>query len=127
MPPLRGHSETLRSVAFFPSGSKIVSASEDSTIRVWNVNNVGVDEPVIGAVPLTPEPRWPAGTTAKMPEYKGWIMGPRGQLVMWVPPEYRKFLHISQSTHQLIIGKGKVSLSLDDCTLGRDWTKCYRP
>ncbi|KIL57443.1 hypothetical protein M378DRAFT_41812, partial [Amanita muscaria Koide BX008] len=38
LPPLRGHDNWVRSVAFSHDGSKIVSGSTDKTIRVWNAN-----------------------------------------------------------------------------------------
>ena len=33
---LKGHSNGVVSVCFSPDGAKIVSASQDSTVRVWN-------------------------------------------------------------------------------------------
>ena len=30
------HSDTIRSVAFSPDGTKIVSGSDDKTIKVWD-------------------------------------------------------------------------------------------
>src|SRR5580658_731106 len=34
---LRGHKSTIRCVAFSPDGSRVVCGSEDSTIRIWDV------------------------------------------------------------------------------------------
>ncbi|CAG8549567.1 13029_t:CDS:2, partial [Acaulospora colombiana] len=34
---LRGHSDDVRSVSFSPDGSKIISASDDTTMRIWDV------------------------------------------------------------------------------------------
>ena len=36
LPPLRGHDDWIRSVAVSPDGSKIISGSDDKTIRVWD-------------------------------------------------------------------------------------------
>jgi len=34
--PLRGHQGTVRSAAFSAEGSRIVSAGQDGTVRVWD-------------------------------------------------------------------------------------------
>ena len=38
LPPLQGHNDSVNSVAFSPDGSKIISGSDDMTIRVWNAS-----------------------------------------------------------------------------------------
>jgi WD40 repeat protein len=38
LPPLRGHDNSISSVDFSPVGSKIVSGSDDKTIRVWDAS-----------------------------------------------------------------------------------------
>jgi WD40 repeat protein len=39
---LRGHSDYLRSVAFSPDGTRLVTASHDGTARVWRADGAGV-------------------------------------------------------------------------------------
>ena len=34
---LKGHSDTVRSVSFSPDGRRIVSGSQDNTLKVWDV------------------------------------------------------------------------------------------
>ena len=36
---LSGHTDGVRSVAFSGDGSKIVSGSEDNTVKLWSVDN----------------------------------------------------------------------------------------
>ncbi|EMD37022.1 hypothetical protein CERSUDRAFT_124014 [Gelatoporia subvermispora B] len=57
--------------------------------------------------------------------FTGWIKGPRGELLLWIPPEYRKCLYGPRNT--LVIGTGAVSLDMRHYVHGTDWTKCYTP
>ena len=37
MYPSSGHSKDVRSVAFSPDGTKVVSGSLDNTVKIWNI------------------------------------------------------------------------------------------
>ncbi|EMD37025.1 hypothetical protein CERSUDRAFT_124016 [Gelatoporia subvermispora B] len=54
-----------------------------------------------------------------------WVKGPHGELVLWIPPEYRKYLYGPRNT--LVIGTGAVPLDMRRYVHGPDWTKCYTP
>ena len=43
---LSGHEGWINSVAFSPDGSKIVTGSEDRTIRIWDIQGIPVGEPI---------------------------------------------------------------------------------
>ncbi|EMD34647.1 hypothetical protein CERSUDRAFT_75593 [Gelatoporia subvermispora B] len=55
--------------------------------------------------------------------WTGWIKGPCGELVLWVPPEYRKHLHELRSV--FVIGIRGVSIDLRRYVHGAEWTNCY--
>jgi len=42
----RGHSRSISSVQFSPDGTSLVSASYDTTVRVWNTNQSTSDQPL---------------------------------------------------------------------------------
>ena len=39
--PLKGHTESVTSVAFSPDGRHIVSGSDDKTIQIWDAQTGG--------------------------------------------------------------------------------------
>ena len=56
----------------------------------------------------------------------GWIVGPKGQLLLWVPLAYQKSFLYTPWTH-LIIPRGSVELDLSKLAHGLAWHKCYTP
>ncbi|EMD32084.1 hypothetical protein CERSUDRAFT_38034, partial [Gelatoporia subvermispora B] len=52
-----------------------------------------------------------------------WITGPRGELVLWIPEEYRSGLWWPRTT--LVIGGSRVILDMSRFVHGEDWTSCY--
>ncbi|EMD36926.1 hypothetical protein CERSUDRAFT_155292 [Gelatoporia subvermispora B] len=55
----------------------------------------------------------------------GWVYGPQGELILWIPPEYRG--HLYGPRNILVIGTWTVSLDLCRYVYGEEWTKCYTP
>ncbi|KAF8197182.1 quinon protein alcohol dehydrogenase-like superfamily [Mycena galopus ATCC 62051] len=119
MEPILGHTDWVTSVIFSPDGMRIVSGSDDKTIRAWNamtgvptVDNFtsATDDFSIGAVTL------PHGQDS-------WIRGPRNQLVMWVPPEYRSFLQLEPTF--VASASPRVIVDMGHLVQGTDWGKCW--
>ncbi|EMD36792.1 hypothetical protein CERSUDRAFT_38023, partial [Gelatoporia subvermispora B] len=52
-----------------------------------------------------------------------WTTGPRGELVLWIPEEYREGLWWARNLH--VIGRSKVTYNLKAFVHGTDWTQCY--
>ncbi|KZT67318.1 WD40 repeat-like protein [Daedalea quercina L-15889] len=53
----------------------------------------------------------------------GWILGSRGELFLWIPPEYRSSLWWPRTT--AIMGAHPVQLDLSRFTHGMVWTDCW--
>lgn len=115
---LHGHVGLVRSVVFTSDGGSIVSCADDGTIRVWEVQNTWspslnvIDDPV--AALTSTGLRW------------GWLLGPSGELLLWVPQEYRAYLQVPPC--RLVIGPRRIVVSTDPGGLhyGENWTKCWR-
>ena len=56
----------------------------------------------------------------------GWIVGPSGHLLLWVPPSYRLIAFYSPWT-RLVIPKGIPELDLSKMVHGTTWHECYSP
>jgi len=114
---LRGHSGTVRSVAFTGDSRFVISGSKDSTIRKWDVHAV-CRSSESGTDPVT------ALKSATLE--KGWLVGGSGELILWVPAEYRRYLQTG--LYALVIAKSRVVIGVRDDGLhaGLDWTSCWR-
>lgn len=109
---LAGHSNTVRSVAFTPDGCSIVSGSYDNTIRVWSCIEPSRESLVSN------------GDVAALFQYAtlndGWLRTRFGELLLWVPAEYHKFLYNPKGS-RVVIQVGKNGLHQGD-----SWTSCWR-
>ncbi|KAF8756903.1 ribosomal large subunit assembly [Rhizoctonia solani] len=98
-----------------PDSTRILSGSEDKTIRVTDVK-------LAQSVTENLEPnfqRW------KMRE-DGWVVDDLSRLLVWIPAELRVAL-MWPETKLLISSKGYIQLNFDNACLGEDWEECYRP
>jgi len=111
---LHGHHGYVRSIAFTPDGQSIVSGAYDGTIRIWDlatVSSPSSNDLITSLVSTSLE--------------DGWVLGPSGELLLWVPADYRAYLQIPGRT--LVIGKHRVIINASgDLHRGENWTKCWR-
>jgi len=114
---LHGHRRPIRSIAFTPDGQSILSGAEDNTIRVWDLAAVPPPSSKCSNDLLTSL----VSTSLK----DGWVLGSSGELLLWVPDDYRAYLQIPG--HTLVIGKHRVIINASgDLHRGESWTKCWR-
>ena len=117
--PLRGHSDSVMSVAYSPSGRHIVSGSRDSTIRVWDSFAHLSIQPISSCDPVHTQ-------FCAQADSDGWVRDPEGGLLYWVPPDYREDLHApSLLTIHLTPDIQTVSLSFEDVAFGKSWTQIF--
>ncbi|KIN98759.1 hypothetical protein M404DRAFT_156989 [Pisolithus tinctorius Marx 270] len=107
--PLEGHIDGIRSVAFSPDEKRIASVSGDTTVRVWENEMFTMDAMLGAAVKLHDD---------------GWIKGPKGQLLLWVPPKLRRPFYSVWT--KVVIPRGCcIELDLSQMVHGREWCKCF--
>ena len=153
--PLQGHTSSVNSVAFSPDGRHIVSGSCDETIQLCNAQMAGgqvgnaLKEQTSKSLSSTLSPIHFSSSAAHALhdvhslfvdmsivkgdfrdlvhlQNDGWIMGPKGKLLLWVPPSYHKIFHHTPWTH-LVIPRGIPELDLSKMAHGPTWHKCYTP
>ncbi|KIL55742.1 hypothetical protein M378DRAFT_90412 [Amanita muscaria Koide BX008] len=144
---LKGHTDWVRSVAFSPDNGRIVSGSFDHTIRCWNATTgQQVGFPLRGHIGLvsstifSPDGKFilSSSTDVTMRVWEaeldnlqslehlnsdGWIIGPEGRLLLWVPVPFRKLLHTPATV--LVLPQQAVELDLSMMAHGNKWTNCF--
>jgi len=115
---LHGHRAPVELLGFTDSGS-LVSCSTDGIIRVWDVSAAG------SLLPEDAEEGTLALSGAKLED--GWLTGPSGKLLLWVPAEYRPYL---QRPPRIFRADGDqcviVKTGSEGWHRGQDWTSCWR-
>ena len=98
---LRGHDGRVNSVTFTPDGQSIVSVSYHSAIRKWDVFKACRLDSERAGKPFA------VFTSATFND--GWLVGSSGELYLWVPAEYRKYLQSTPCVLQ--ISRSRVVIS----------------
>ena len=140
--PLQGHTN-----AFSPDGRHIVSGSDDQTIQICHAQmggQIGVNGPTgINFPPITFSSLTTHALTHTQslftnlpPDVKGdcrdlvhfqddgWIVGPSGRLLLWIPLPYHSHFKYTPWIN-LVIPKGFIELDLSRMCHGSIWHKCY--
>ncbi len=114
---LFGHSDGVSSVAFTPDGKNLVTSSWDGTIRVWDFGLILQDDRVYDEL---------CDKSVKVQDSipdDGWIRSKEGDLLLWIPQEYRHGLKDRSLYTIPWVAKSPVKLDCTKFCHGKDWTK----
>ncbi|EIN05908.1 hypothetical protein PUNSTDRAFT_74221, partial [Punctularia strigosozonata HHB-11173 SS5] len=149
--PLRGHTHEVRSVAYSSDGSRIVSGSDDGTVRLWDAESGDpIGEPLVGHDGIVHSVAfcfndeyvisgsmdgtvriWGVGTPSVAvlraswrSADEGWILGPNDERLLWVPQHSR--WNLWQPASRLFLPSEETTmLNLRDFVHGKRWAECY--
>ena len=113
---LVGHSHAVVSATYSLDRGRIFSGSQDGTIRIWNSdptkrNYVEEIEQELSSLPLV----------------DGWIKSATGELLLWVPPEYRNGIRdMCEVCFPADAPNGPVRLDWSKLAKGEEWTCVLR-
>jgi WD40 repeat protein len=112
------HAEAVNSVLFSPDGKKMASCSNDRTVRIWDMEDILEHR-------TTELPQIPHFPHSFKIQSDGWIVGPKGELVLWVPPAHR--VGLRRQGNIAVIGAHVTQLDFSNCAhLGSEWARCYK-
>jgi len=129
--PLRGHTDQVRCVAISPDGERIVSCSDDVTIRVWDLESfTQLQSSESPAILLSSDtrhalcfpPSFLQASIPLVPNEEGWIVGPDGQLLLWVPASLYPVVHVPKLL--LVISNDVLKVDLSRFAHGESWRNC---
>ena len=110
---LTGPNDSAKSVAFAPNGRSIVSGSFDKKIHIWTLSKID-SSPRKDSVDA-------AETLESAMLVNGWLKGPAGELLLWVPTQYYQYMFgMRGGGSGLHIGVGDVGYHR-----GESWTSCW--
>ncbi|QRV94656.1 Vegetative incompatibility protein HET-E-1 [Ceratobasidium sp. AG-Ba] len=134
MAALEGHTQSVRLVQFSPDGSRIVSCSNDNTLRLWTVPSkkelnkwkpAHTYQSLAHSTNVNSTPSRPASQYWTINK-DGWVTDLQCRHIIWVPPELRVYL-LRPRNDVLISAKGSFKLDFEGSSLGELWIGCYKP
>ena len=148
--PLQGHTDQVQSISFSPDGRHIVSDSGDGTVcqvdaqtgdlmdnnrqrtKLTTIEFLSIcfsSSPTHALhhasslfIDMSDDMEDPKGLVHLQND--GWIVGPNGKLLLWIPSSYRSMYFYAPHTN-LVIPKGGPELDLSRMAHGPNWHKCY--
>jgi len=115
---LYGHMSPVISATFTLDGKAVVSCSYNGTVRVWDVNLTG------SAPPANPDD--PVAVLGTATLNHGWLVGASGELLLWVPADYCRYISVLSCTQPIIRHHFAVTIEIRNRNNGANWTSCWR-
>ena len=106
------------SILFTPDCRFIAAGHGDNTICFWDVDRILAIEDTLNNLN-------PIEALAIIGLTDGWLVGPSGELLLWVPYDYQTYLQVPVCT--TLIARHRVVITADASGLhaGEDWIKCW--
>ncbi|KAF8300447.1 hypothetical protein DL93DRAFT_2173431, partial [Clavulina sp. PMI_390] len=125
--PLTGHGEWVTSVAFSSDGALLASASNKTIQLSITPQNL------FASYIHVPHHNQPFNMFISTSSWhntlqNGWLKGPHGELVLWIPATYGTVPYHPQLV--AILGRDTPPvphIKVDKLVLGTDWVKCHTP
>ena len=113
-----GHQKAVALLGFTSDGASLVSRSDDGTIIVWDANTASFT--------FSQSAEIDSNTLSVASLREGWLRGPSGELLLWVPAEYNSYLHRSRYMRRVDGQCVVVRTTSDGWNRGFTWSMCYR-
>ena len=113
---LSGHTNAVVCAVYSLDEQRIISASVDGTIRIWNSDTeqttyIPEIDQRLSSLPLT----------------DGWIESAKGELLQWIPPEYRNAIRdMCEVCIPADAPNRPVKLDWSKLVKGEEWTNIFR-